>query len=361
MYQNAHQSMFPSDCQDLISSVWKEQYPFISEASSGSLIYTLRNLDTAYKNFFRGQKKGIDVGYPQFKNKKSGNSFQFYQNYSINFKTGYINIPKLKTLIECRLHRKFENSNFDVIKQSKNKCWISYDNGETFKISDQYLIKTSTISKTSSGKYYISILVEDGLPEMPKIPYNDSTTIGIDMGLTHFAILSDGKKIDNNRYFVSSQKKLAKLQRRASRKQKFSNNWHKQNKIIASCHEKIANQRSDFQHNISKELVTNYDCIAIETLNIKGMMQNPKLSKAIADVSWSEFFRQLRYKAEYEGKTVIEVDQWKATSHICNVCGTKTAKMGLNIREWTCTSCNTTHDRDINAAINIKNSAPISC
>jgi putative transposase len=176
----------------------------------------------------------------------------------------------------------------------------------------------------------------------------------LDVGLNTFVTTSGGEKIDGISPFRESEKRLAVLQRRASRKQKGSQNWKKAMRKVALCHEKIANQRRDFQHKLSRSLVDEYDLIAVEDLNVRGMVKNHHLAKSISDAAWSEFFRQLEYKAAWAGKTFVKIDRWEPTSKTCSSCGFKNGDMPLSVREWDCPKCGAHHDRDINAAINIK-------
>ena len=242
----------------------------------------------------------------------------------MNIKSGIIYIPRIKN-IEIRLHR-------PIIGK----------------------IKTTTISKTKSGKYFISFQVDTGENIPATKPIREENIVGIDVGITTYATLSNGEKIDGIRPFRESEKRLGVLGKRFSRKKSGSKNQEKARIKLAKCHEKIANQRSDFQNKLSRKLVDDYDAIAIESLNITGMVKNRHLAKSISDASWSEFVRQIKYKAIWSGKTVIEIGRWETTSKLCHVCGHKEEKMSLDIREWKCPKCGSIHDRDINAAINIR-------
>jgi putative transposase len=243
----------------------------------------------------------------------------------------FIKVPKLKSLVRIKLHR-----------QPKG------------------IIKSATISRHSSGKYYISLLCKEEIIELPKT----NSTIGIDLGIMDFAILSDGQKIDNNKFTSKMEKKLKREQRKLSRrallaKNKGTNlfeakNYQKQKRKVARLHEKVMNQRTDFLNKLSTEMIKNHDIICIEDLNTKGMLRNHKLAKSISDVSWSKFVTKLQYKADWYGRKIIKVDKWfPSISQICSECGHKDGKKSLEIREWTCPVCHTHHDRDINASINI--------
>ena len=308
---------------------YKKDYPFLKEVDSLALANAQQHLDKAYKNFFRDKS----IGFPRFKSKKNP-----VQSYTTNNQNGtvalidnrFIKVPKLKSLIKIKLHR-----------QPKG------------------IIKSATISRHSSGKYYVSLLCKEEVNELPKM----KSAIGIDLGITDFAILSDGQKIENNKFTSKMEKKLKREQRKLSRrallaKQKGINlfeakNYQKQKIKVARLHEKVMNQRTDFLNKLSTEIIKNHDIICIENLSVKGMLRNHKLSKSISDVSWSSFVTKLQYKADWYGKEIIKVDKWFPSSQICSECGHKDGKKSLDIREWTCPICHTQHDRDINASINI--------
>ena len=308
---------------------YKEEFPFLKEVDSLALANAQLNLDKAYKNFFRDKS----VGFPRFKSKKNP-----VQSYTTNNQNGtvalidnkFIKVPKLKSLVRIKLHR-----------QPKG------------------MIKSATISRHSSGKYYISLLCKEEISELPKT----NSAIGIDLGITDFAILSDGQKIDNHKFTSKMEKKLKREQRKLSRrallaKQKGINlfeakNYQKQKRKVARLHEKVMNQRTDFLNKLSTEIIKNHDIICIEDLNVKGMLRNHKLARSISDVSWSSFVAKLQYKADWYGREIIKVDTWFPSSQICSECGHKDGKKSLDIREWTCPICHTHHDRDINASINI--------
>ncbi|CAI3366621.1 IS200/IS605 family element transposase accessory protein TnpB [Enterococcus cecorum] len=308
---------------------YKKEFPFLKEVDSLALANVQLHLDKAYKNFFRDKS----VGFPRFKSKKNP-----VQSYTTNNQKGtvalidskFIKVPKLKSLVRIKLHR-----------QPKG------------------MIKSATISRHSSGKYYISLLCKEEISELPKT----NSAIGIDLGITDFAILSDGQKIDNNKFTSKMEKKLKSEQRKLSRrallaKQKGINlfeakNYQKQKRKVARLHEKVMNQRTDFLNKLSTEIIKNHDIICIEDLNVKGMLRNHKLARSISNVSWSSFVAKLQYKADWYGREIIKVDQWFPSSQICSECGHKDGKKSLDIREWTCPICHTHHDRDINASINI--------
>lgn len=300
---------------------YKKEYIWLKEVDSLALANAQMNLDKAYKNFFRDKS----VGFPKFKSKKN-NKFTYTTNNQKNniriIDNKYIHLPKLKTLVRIKQHRQ-------IPKDGK--------------------IKSVTISKNPSGKYYISILVEQEINELPKNKF----AIGIDLGLTDFAITSDGVKYSNPKWLRKQENKIKKLQRELSRKKKGSKNRTKDRIKLAKAYEKITNQRKDFLHKLSSELINENQVICLEDLQVKNMLQNHKLAKAISEVSWYEFRRQLEYKAKWYGRTISFVDKWYPSSQICSNCGNNTGKKTLDIREFDCPYCGRHHDRDINASINI--------
>ncbi|RTK92765.1 MAG: transposase [Rickettsiales bacterium] len=215
-----------------------------------------------------------------------------------------------------------------------------------------------TISKDAANRYFVSFCSEVEIEPMPKL----TKSVGIDLGLTDFVITSDGEKIKPLKALIKYQAKLAKLQRVMSKKVKGSNNRNKTRIKVAKVHAKIADSRKDFLHKLSTRLIRENQSIVTEDLNVSGMLRNHKLAKAIADASWSEFVRQLEYKAEWYGRTIVKCSPWYPSSQICSSCGTIKGKKALHIRTWTC-DCGVTHDRDINAAINIRTAglAELAC
>ena len=307
---------------------YKSQFPWLKEVDSLALANVQLNLNAAYKFFFQS-----GFGFPNFKTKKAT------QSYKTNNKKGKVGTI---TLLD------------EKIKLPK-VGWVKVKAHRQVK----GLIKSATISKTATGKYFISILCEEEILPLPKT----DSKLGIDLGLENFAILSTGDKIENPKFLVSLSKKLAKEQKILSRRGllakkkgvKFSesSNYQKQKLKVARLHEKIANQRKDFLQKLSTNLIKNHDVICMEDLSSRNLMKNHHLARAIGDASWSEFVRQLQYKADWYGKKIVTISRWFPSSQLCSTCGVSSGKKGLSIREWTCEGCGTHHDRDINASLNI--------
>ena len=323
-YEQTGKSISRFDLNKMIPTL-KESNEWLVEVNSQSLQGMTKQVESAFTRFFREKN-----GFPRFKSKKNPiQSFPVPQHYTVNFENSTIKLPKIGE-IKAVLHRKFE--------------------GE---------LKTATVSRSCKGHYYISILVEDG-KELPiKQEFSDSTTIGIDVGIKYIAVLSTGEKIENPKYLKNSLQRLKVLQKRVSKKQKGSQNRAKAKQRLAALHDKIANQRNDFHNKLSFELISENQAIALETLNVKGMVKNHNLAQAISDSAWSSFVTKLEYKAEWLGKTILRIGQFEPSSKLCSTCGYHNKELQLKDREWQCPECATTHDRDINAAINIKKFALI--
>lgn len=299
---------------------YKSDFPFLKEVDSLSLANAQMDLNKAYVNFFRDKS----VGFPKFKSKHRDRASYTTnnQNGSIRIEDGKVKLPKVG-FVRFKQHQSFEG-----------------------------LIKSATVSMTKSGKFFVSILVNQD--EEKRIPAKSK--IGIDLGLEYFAIMTNddmtSEKVDNPRFFRNSEKKVKKAQRALSRKKIGSKNREKAKLVLAKKHEKIANQRKDFLHKLSKRIVDENQVIVVETLKSKNMMKNHKVAKSVGDVSWYEFVRQMEYKCKFYGRTLIKADQWFTSTQICSSCGAKGEKKKLDVREWTCT-CGVHHDRDINASINL--------
>ena len=320
-YEETKETLYNTPAQ------YKKEFPWLREVDSLALCNVQLNLETAYKNFFRS-----GFGFPKFKKKSHRQSYKTNnQKGSITLENGFVKLPKVGW-VKVKAHRHIDG-----------------------------IIKSATISMATTGKYYISSLCETEIAPLPKT----NSSVGIDLGISDFAILSTGEKIGNRRFFKQLSTKLAKeqkiLSRRAlvakkeGRKLSDSKNYQKQRIKVAKIHDKIANKRRDFLHKLSTTLVKNHDIICIEDLSSKNLMKNHKLAKSIGDVAWFEFVRHLHYKADWYRKNVVKISRWYSSSQICSDCRFSSGKKPLSVREWTCTNCGSHHDRDINASINILN------
>lgn len=304
-------------------TILKNELVWLKEVDATALQSSLKSLDTAYQNFFRGIKQGQRIGYPRFKSKH-----QSYKSYiskrvgdNIKVTNNAIRLPKLG-FVECR-----------ISKQVKGR------------------ILSATVSKTASGMYFISLCCTDVTIEQYPSTGN---AVGIDLGLKHFCITSDLQFFANHKYLDKSREKLVRAQRRLSRKTKGSSNRTKARVRLAKLHERVANQRNDTLHKLSTNLVKEYDVICIEDLQVKNMVKNHRLAKSIADVSWSEFVRQLLYKTQWQHKVLVKIDKFYPSTQMCSICHNKNSEVkDLAVRKWECPHCHTVHNRDVNAAKNI--------
>ena len=292
------------------------EYAWLNEVSSVPVQQSLRHLQSAFANFFAKR-----ASYPQFKRKNGPQSAE-YTTSAFKWDGSTLRIAKMDAALNIRFSR-------TIPKAAK--------------------VTTVTVSKDCSGRYFVSMLCTDEV--QAKAPV--SAKVGIDLGLSHFAILSTGEKIAAPNTFRKNEEKLAKLQRKLAKKTKGSANRKKAKLKVAKLHAKIADSRKDFLHKLSTRLVNENQVIAIETLAVSNMQKNHNLAKSIADASWSEFVRQLEYKSLWYGRELVGIDRWYPSSKRCSDCGHTVKKMPLSVREWTCQECGTIHDRDINAARNV--------
>jgi len=300
----------------------KKELVWLKEIDSQALQQSIINLDKAFTQFFKGNSK-----YPNFKRKSKGSqSFRNPHGERTYIENNKLYQPKFLNGIKLVIDREFLG-----------------------------IIKNTTISKTPTGKYFVSVLVDTGIPIPKKAIINEQTAIGIDLGIKSLVVISNGLKIDNPKPLKHKLSHLKFLQRQVSKKKKESMNRKKAVQKLALQHEKITNSRKDFLHKLSTQLVKNHDTLCLEDLNISGMLQNQNLAQSISDSGWDLFVRMCKYKAEWNGKNFLQIPTFEPSTKICSICGATNHNLTLADREWFCVNCGTLHDRDINAAINIKN------
>ncbi len=320
-YENEKKSVSKTDCNNYFNRELKKEYEWLKDVDKFALTNAIYNMDAAYRKFFKEH-----AGYPKFKSKRD-NHKSYTTNYTnenivVDFEKGRVKLPKLK-MVKAKPPREFEGQ-----------------------------IKSATISQMPSGKYFVSILVEEEQVELPKV----EKSVGIDLGIKDLVITSDGEKIDNLKLIKKYENKLVRQQRKLAHKQKGSKNREKQRIKVAKIYEKIANTRNDYLHKISHKLINENQVIVSEDLSVSNMVKNANLAKSISDCGWSELTRQLQYKADWYGRTYVKIGRFVPSSQTCHVCGYKNEETkDLTVRKWTCPQCQTEHDRDINAAINIQN------
>lgn len=320
-YKTSKESMNKTSCNNYVNQVLKKEYEWLKEVDKFALTNSVYHMDNAYQKFFTEY-----TGFPKFKSKKN-NKKTYTTNFTngnieVSFEGNKIKLPKLKW-VKAKVHRNFVGQ-----------------------------IKSATISQTSSGKYFVSVLVETE----HKPVESTGCMVGIDLGIKDLLITSDGEKFDNIRTTKKYEDKLTKEQRKLSHKVKGGKNWNKQRIKVAKIHEKIHNTRIDNLHKISHKLINENQVIVSEDLSVSNMVKNHNLAKAISDCGWYELTRQIGYKSDWNNRQYIKIGRFTKSSQPCNVCGyINTETKDLSVRQWTCPECGTIHDRDINAAINILN------
>ena len=320
-YKVRGQSLSPrKHLKPLLAKAKKSRkYSWLKKADSIALQQSVINLDVAFQNFFNPK---LESRFPRFKKKHGKQSS--YHCTSVSVGDNWVKVPKCKP-IKARVHREIVGK-----------------------------VKSITLSKTVTGKYFASILVDDAQEYTKPITHLEANKVaGVDMGITDLAITSKGHKTGNPRFLKNAQRNLKRKQQALSRCKKGSKGRHKARLLVAKAHERVANARNDFQHKLSKQLIDENQAVIVETLKVKNMLKNKRLARSIADAGWHSLITKLEYKAKQEGKHLIKIDQWFASSKTCSCCGLKQKTMLLNIRSWTC-ACGAVHDRDINAACNIK-------
>ena len=305
----------------------KNEYVWLKEPDKNALQFSLKNLNTAYQNFFRNMKNGSASGFPKFKRKKDNQKSYSTTGYNklTEIKEKAIKLPKLG-LVKAKITRQ---------------------------LPEGARILNATVSQEPSGKYFVSIGFEYEL-EIPEKKLDTEKSIGLDYSSPYFYVDSDGNKADMPHFYREAERKLAKAQRRLSRKIKGSNNWEKQRIKVARAFEKVRNCRQDWQHKLSTVLAEQYDIVAVEDIDYKGMAQGLHLAKATNDNGFGQFRTFLSYKLAERGKKLITIDKWFPSSKTCHVCGYENDELKLGDRSWKCPECGTVHNRDLNAAINIR-------
>lgn len=301
---------------------WKQTNTWLKDAPSSALVQSLRDLDKAYQNFFRRVKSGEKPGYPKFKSKRDGTqSYRTQTNNKCLVDDKHLKLPKLGK-VKCRIKQPIEGR-----------------------------VLNATVKRVPSGKYYVIICCTD-VPE-PEMPMGENEMLGIDAGVKDLMIRSDGVKVPNHKFLNRAERKLRREQRKLSRCKKGSANWRKQKRKVALVYERVADRRKDAIHKATTQAVRDSRAIAVEDLNVKGMVKNHHLAKAVNDASMSEMVRQLQYKCDWYGRDFVKIDRWFPSSKTCGNCGCVFDDLTLSMREWTCPECGAHHDRDINAARNI--------
>jgi putative transposase len=316
-FYNERQRLYYKDLSEALTQLKKQpEYSWLSEVSSVPLQQVLRHLDKAFLNFFEGRAE-----YPTFKKKRNQQAATYTSN-AFKWDGTHLTLAKMDaplTIVWSRM------------------------------LPDGAKPSSVTITKDCADRYFLSLLVEVDIAHLSQT----DTSLGADLGLKSFVVLSDGQVVGNPKFFHKDEKKLAKAQRRHAKKKKGSKNRNKARKKVARIHARIVDRRRDFLQKLSTRLIRENQTICVESLQVKNMVKNPTLSKAISDVGWSEFVSQLEYKAQWYGRNLVKIDKWYPSSKRCFECGHILDALSLDVREWTCPECGTHHDRDINAAKNI--------
>lgn len=316
-YYNKKKRIGYHETSALLTQLKKQpEYTWLNEVSSVPLQQALRHLQSAFANFFAKRNK-----YPNFKSKFDKQSAE-YTASAFKFENSVLTLGRMKEPL--------------LIKWSRT-------------LPKAAKITTVTVTKDCAGRYFVSLLCDD----VASVKITASAQIGIDLGITDFAVTSNGSKFKSPKSLAANLEKLALLQQRLSKKKKGSSNRNKARLKVAKLHARITDIRKDFLHKLSTKLINENQVIAVESLAVSNMLKNRKLAKSISDAGWSEFVQQLEYKAKWYGRTLIGIDKWYPSSKRCNACGHTIATLSLNTRTWECPSCKTTHDRDVNSAKNI--------
>jgi putative transposase len=294
----------------------KKEHPWLTDCSSVPVQQSLRHLDRAYKNFFEGRAK-----YPTFKKRRNTQSATYASN-AFTWEDGQLTLAKMNEPLDIVFHRAFPKG-----------CKPS----------------SVTISKDCADRYFVSMLVEEEIEPLPVT----SSQVGLDLGLKSMVILSTGSAVGNPRYYAKDEKRLAKAQRRHAKKKTGGNNREKARRKVARVHARTNDRRRDYQHKLSTRIVHENQVICVESLAVKNMVKNHCLAKAVSDVGWGEFVRQLEYKSKWYGRTLVKIDRWYPSSKTCSACRHVVEDLPLDVREWVCPKCGVWHDRDINSAKNI--------
>jgi len=309
----------------IIPAKYKEEFPFLKEVDGLALCNIQLQLEKAFKNHFKNRKQ---FKLPKFKKKRDKQSYttnNTHNSIRVDFDRGFLHLPKIREGVKIELHRKFDGK-----------------------------IKSVTVSRTNDGKYYASILVETENPRN-KVVEPKSKACGIDLGLEHFATVTNdlgSYKFEHPKYLLKAEERLRRLQRVLSRKQKGSKNSEKARLRLARRHAYISNARNDFLHKLSKAIIDENQVVVVEDIGVKGLLKT-RLAKSISDSGWSRFLSYLKYKAKWYERTFIQVDRFFPSSKLCHRCGHKNEDLALHDRTWCCPSCGETHDRDVNASINL--------